>query len=1357
MQIKFDVFWTKSLGTLYKDNSVDTYGKEANINLDLEEVLNIYANFKVGENSFTDSIEILDIENRLIRIPFKSDVLKEGLNEFEIVAVMKNGDVLPSQTYSYKVDKSLENPNAIEADTNYPVLIELIDLAGNKLIDMDKSIQKVNTSIENMTNEISNYKEVTTNALNSDISDYKEATTNELEESFNNYSNSTTSNITRVLDNKMVEIDNRVNSKITEVDKVVEEVELSEQARKEEHLELVNELSSYSSDINNVKDRVEVLEAKITDNEVIVDLKNKVNNHEERISTSEKTIRHQGILLNALNDLDDTISIEEEGTIISLPQSDNGKIIIDELQGNTLVNYCTNGSEELTLNNEINVQGTNVTLTEGVDNGKVDVVCEGNTLVNYIDGDKVYNFSTGTLESKYYTTEDEFVYMPTNTVSNLSQFQIEGALDRLVDKTYTIVFYFKNSDTSETGNGMYIGFHNDYYTGEGTMFIPKNVNGLYKRTFTMKKKETLKGNSFLQLGFYGFPSEFRISKNILILEGDWTDREIPPYFEGMKSAFELEDNKVEIVSCNTYNILNNTDYDNGIERIFNQIIDTRKEKVYYFKSRGSYNSWVKPFQVNSNGEKVNNSYLFNKQSVRGSDGYNRLIFTIPNNVEYIKLQISHPSGSENLFIGDKERDLEIYVPYATNTHSIQLSEPLRGLPNGVCDKFVKQGGKWYIERNCGEVVLDGTEVWHTKETFNKITRIRTNLPNDTKHTFGNSMCDNFITTHGDESYEHIRVSHSGILWYYTTNLEFTIEETVDLFKNKPTKVVYQLATPTYEEITDPQLITHLDTTHISNNSTIPCNMKVQNSGYNTIIKPSTKYTVAFDTNKSGEVGINLGGAKVTTTNNVATITTPATLTDDTLRLYGKGIKASKVRLLEGDKTNWIPSHFEGMQSSFEDKLQDDGTYKMEILSKNENVFNVDEVNNTFYSHLNDTKFEKIDNNSFKIYNTDSNTWRSGNSYIKLKPNTTYKVGYTMINKGSYGSLKMYRVYNVDDYASRYVYFDDIKGNGTHTTYKTIQTDYSGIVALQLNSSRNIAEINEVVFKDFYISEISTEYTPSNSNKIQFSSIEPLRGVGDVKDRFVLKDGKLMIERNCGEIILDGKEEWVKNNNYSSLSGLFTFYRTKMPNDYYQTNINKVDNFIIDKLPKKSWIKGYYLKLDECFFGTVETVGLWGISCTFTTLDEFKKWLQENPIKVVYELTEPYYEEIPFELQKLILECYENGTLFIDTLIPPTVSVTYSANKPVVAKLNQVDNTTNVNTEDIAITQMAVDFLLMSSLGEEMINFKVKGGTNMSAYFASRIIKCALKYEDVIGKYPQYKEDIDLILIAEGYSDLIIEL
>ena len=121
-------------------------------------------------------------------------------------------------------------------------------------------------------------------------------------------------------------------------------------------------------------------------------------------------------------------------------------------------------------------------------------------------------------------------------------------------------------------------------------------------------------------------------------------------------------------------------------------------------------------------------------------------------------------------------------------------------------------------------------------------------------------------------------------------------------------------------------------------------MKIQNTGYNAIIKPNTLYTVALDTNnKGGTIGMDLGGAKATTTNNVAKITTPATLSDDSLRLYGKGIKGSKVRLLEGDKTNWIPSHFEGMKSSFEDKVQEDNSYKMEISMNNRNLFSVKDI------------------------------------------------------------------------------------------------------------------------------------------------------------------------------------------------------------------------------------------------------------------------------------------------------------------------------------------------------------------------------------------------------------------------------
>lgn len=43
---------------------------------------------------------------------------------------------------------------------------------------------------------------------------------------------------------------------------------------------------------------------------------------------------------------------------------------------------------------------------------------------------------------------------------------------------------------------------------------------------------------------------------------------------------------------------------------------------------------------------------------------------------------------------------------------------------------------------------------------------------------------------------------------------------------------------------------------------------------------------------------------------------------------------------------------------------------------------------------------------------------------------------------------------------------------------------------------------------------------------------------------------------------------------------------------------------------------------------------------------------------------------------------------------------------------------------------------------------------MAVYFASRIEKGKLQYSAVVAKYPQYKAEIDEILVADGYENLI---
>ena len=128
MDIKFDVsLYSEVLGTLYKDNEIDLDGLEAKVDLNLDEVNGMAVNFEVGGKSYTDYVEIKDRIARTVQIPFKTSVLKAGNNSFELVATMKNGDVKTSRTYAYQIVKSLENPNAVEAETHYPILIELIN------------------------------------------------------------------------------------------------------------------------------------------------------------------------------------------------------------------------------------------------------------------------------------------------------------------------------------------------------------------------------------------------------------------------------------------------------------------------------------------------------------------------------------------------------------------------------------------------------------------------------------------------------------------------------------------------------------------------------------------------------------------------------------------------------------------------------------------------------------------------------------------------------------------------------------------------------------------------------------------------------------------------------------------------------------------------------------------------------------------------------------------------------------------------------------------------------------------------------------------------------------------------------
>lgn len=1067
----------------------------------------------------------------------------------------------------------------------------------------------------------------------------------------------------------------------------------------------------------------------------------------DRIEKKNKQQNHKISMLT--NELDnDYLTKTEEGSVISLEHSKEGMVYLDELQGNTMVNYCTDGSKEMTLNGDIDLEGTFVTTTEGVDNGLVDVYCEGNTLVNCIKDASIKDVELIAIEgstlvvSPYYAL-DKFLFKP--------------------NKTYTFIAFIKESTID--GRAELCCSHSNTVIKHSTNLTSPFSKDVIKFTF-----ETKEDFGDAKLGFYHQiwgATTGKLAFTQMILEGDWTDKEIPPYFEGMKSVGQDDENghKIEILSRND-NLFVPTQYiPNGWSN-GNMIVNLTNFRSYWIECKPNTTYFIESDKSGNRfgvccGDRIElNGVTFpvTKGGIYGSsddtDKVQSTIFTTDATAKYLYVYTTNNGifPTPKIMISEGS-SVKAYIEPKFNKKEILLNEPLRGFEVGKKDRFIKIGDKCFIERSC--ILYDYSEYnWSVsneegddfirafssinEKLSSPITKCSTLMSFNIKQAIGYNPQKNGVwvwNTENDQNYIYISLEKTKLSSLNSDGIK-------EWCRNNSLFVLCQLATPTYEPLEiEPTLNTYNDVTHISNNSIIPCNMKIQNTGYNAIIKPSTLYTIALDTNKSGTIGMNLGGTKGTTTNNVLTLTTPATLTDDSLRLHGKGIKGSKVRLLEGDKTNWIPSHFEGMKSSFEDKFDaSDNTYKMEILSNNENLFNeniLEKVNSNYYEIINkdNRRCLKIERPSL-MYRT--------RILNQLKKNTSYKINFDMLYDRTKGDglahgASIHIVYTDGTTSTCYAsnsYNEWLNANITTPLNKTISY-------IQFSYGTNTPTYIDL--DTFIIQENNNlvDYVYHKSNKIQFSSIEPLRGVGDVKDRFVFKDGKLMIERNIKSSIIDGTEGVVEIHGGNKC--MITKFVSIMNNgiDYTPISCDKLQVYtgrdIMVSLKNVNGICYYY-----------EPSGSRGDSIVIRnnlinqTVDSYKEFLLHNPLVLNYIIKEPTYEEIPFELQKIILEGYENGTLFFDTNIPPTITTTYAGETPIVSviksnKSNVVSNTQDIN-DNIIPYLMDMDYRVVCL---QLATEEIEGGVSMTRLFG--------------GTYEMLKRDIQSNrLTKEEYGYRLID-
>ena len=543
-----------------------------------------------------------------------------------------------------------------------------------------------------------------------------------------------------------------------------------------------------------------------------------------------------------------------------------------------------------------------------------------------------------------------------------------------------------------------------------------------------------------------------------------------------------------------------------------------------------------------------------------------------------------------------------------STKTLYLNSPL--LEGDTIEE--KDGGIYHVHRY-NKVVLDGSEDWKIRGDITKFTAfyIYKNGVLAQQNAYSDKLP---VYNDIDAPTPHLCLSRwGGNHIFIDSNLK-TIDELKQWLQQNPVTVVYKLASPQYELIEQSNLvIPSYANGHLDFNTAVPVE-KVDFLPFIeelTYLYPATSYTVQFLSDRTTTADITLGGTSLLAQNivkglNKITITAPSELVDNKLVINGAGAKISEVVVTDTDREF---EYFEGMKSVGEGE-------ELEIACIN-NV--VDNTQNKI-ADIRINTGEEIAHNKALISGFNLITNNINPNDVELFDKDLNRISpsrdWNAVTEQFYRKDKTY-IGAVDDGTAYYVRYRCLKASSS--------------------TSLTPDDINNFIFADK--NNPTIEVYQSNTQQLTH---EPLRAVGDAKDRYVLIDGKWYIERNCGKTILDETINWTKVTSNVE-EGYSRFYSETLYND------KKPDSFIISTPLPSSQKKYLYGDVFECIGGVSSNARFNLKFYGDLTNEDVKARLKSNPITVVYELATPTYEPIDYNP----LEVYSDVTHITTNSVIPT--------------------------------------------------------------------------------------------------------
>lgn len=554
--------------------------------------------------------------------------------------------------------------------------------------------------------------------------------------------------------------------------------------------------------------------------------------------------------------------------------------------------------------------------------------------------------------------------------------------------------------------------------------------------------------------------------------------------------------------------------------------------------------------------------------------------------------------------------------------------------------------------------------------FEDIITKNTEFKEQMKTDFGNAKTDYFGEEHlnvvdrlnSDFDNVHQRINDSSYLEYSGSSIK---------------------ADNTYYGLTK-ELSLNGRTLHNLNSAKVKRNFNLQNDDFTEqniykpfgdFIKANTKYTVILSIKNvvnTPQIVITLG-----TTNKIVntildvsstgvyvnTITSPSEVDSNSnnIRIQLKDIQANNGAtidyciILEGDYTNvdFPINYFEGITSVGESEISEEGKYKISGKSCGKNLFNgefdlkggIDPSTGLEYEHDGGirSRFIPINNKeNYVLSNVSGKGW-SFASYYDVNKNFIGRTSASLQTTMTFIKSKN----DVTDSTYRGYYLPENCYYIRFTTYRNINVDNT-VTVDDLLADSNLVQLEE--------GTVATEYEPYQESNFELLLDESLRSLPNGVCDEITEDGEEI--RRVGKVVLDGNRDWKTTLNLDGLTYRYS-YEFNFKTSDNQNNINNIfcNNLVTRNFPDiyNNGKKGITTWWSDDYINKKIVVCL----SNDYSLEQFKQWLNDNPITVYYELAEPVVTK---HNKNINLKTFAGTThITSDNYLPPTLSCKIPSN------------------------------------------------------------------------------------------------